>query len=138
MAAFDWIITAARDQAIQEDVFDYEAFEDYREVSVADLPDDSFFVDEMQSVEKSHRKQYISIFIVFFFAIVFFIVALVSRGAMDSAVESTMIFLVPIGFFIVGVFLTANLLRTGKALENTNQTVEGLQRGVVLNTMAVY
>ena len=67
MAVFDWIMNAARDQAIREDVFDYQAFEDYREISEADLPVDSFFVDEMQSVEKSHRIQYISI--IFFFSL---------------------------------------------------------------------
>ncbi|NLT11195.1 MAG: DUF948 domain-containing protein [Clostridiaceae bacterium] len=138
MAAFDWIINAARGQAVEEDVFDYEAFADYREISDADLPVDSFFVDEMQSVEKSHRTQYISIFIVFFFAIVFFVVALFSRGQMKSANEEMVIFLVPIGFFIVGVFLLVILLRTGKALDNTSQTIEGLQRGVVLNKMTVH
>ena len=138
MAVFDWIMNAARDQAIREDVFDYQAFEDYREISEADLPVDTFFVDEMQSVEKSHRIQYISIFLVFFFAIVFFVVAFASRGAMKSATEEMAIFLVPIGFFIVGIFLTVLLLRTGKALDNTSQTIEGLQRGVILNTMTVY
>lgn len=138
MPVFDWIINAARGQAVAEDAFDYEAFEEYREISDADLPVDSFFVDEMQSVEKSHRTQYISIVIVFFFAIVFFIVAIASKGSMDSAAKSAMIFLIPIVFFIVGVFLLMLLLRTGKALDNTSQTIEGLQRGVVLNTMTIY
>lgn len=76
MAAFEWIINVARDQAIREDVFDYEAFEEYREISDADLPVDSFFVDEMHTVNYSRRTQNITIAFVILFVILFFILTI--------------------------------------------------------------
>ncbi|HHT77213.1 MAG TPA: hypothetical protein GXZ67_04925 [Clostridiaceae bacterium] len=135
MAAFEWIINVARDQAIREDVFDYEAFEEYREISDADLPVDSFFVDEMHTVNYSRRTQNITIAFVILFVILFFILT-ISLG-LESQSSKLACYLVGLPFIIIGGILMALQYRTEKAFDNTSQSFQGLQRGVVLNITTV-
>lgn len=141
MAFLDWIIPAAREQALQEDIFDYKAFEDYREVSLSELQVDAFYVDEMQNVLKDHRIQFSSVAIAFGAAIAFYYAAFLTWNSaigMTGIIKNIIFLTVPTGFLIVGVIMAVLLVRRGKDLDNTQQRIEALQRGVVLHKFTVY
>jgi len=135
LAVCEWKINAARNQAILEDGFDYEAFEDYREISDADLPVDSFFIDEMQTVDYSRRKQNITIALVILFVILFFIFTF--SLSLESKSLKLVCYLVCLPFIIIAGILMVLQYRMEKAFDNTSRSIQGLQRGVVLNITTV-
>lgn len=126
------LISILRREAEVQCDFDFGAFEDYREISEAQLPTGHFFDDELKRLRSDHHKQYLTVAFLGVFSVIFAMAAWVTSAPVSMWVLSGVFIVVTIAYPFVF------LRQKSKTIDRIDSSIEGLMRGVVVCKTTIF